>query len=301
MRCVVSTSRSEGLDGLLRIINDHGFDPILTEDMGAGSSLMSADFSDVTCAVAVLPEIDEAEHQATGLLAIYVEIGILLGKGIPLLAITGSRGGLHPALSSVAYAAVDLEDDDSLAFHLRMFLKTLSVRDATSAEIISREPAAQRVDLDATATSILETLDAGDRGSALQFEKQVVRLLSEVFGGVADNVDRAGGQDLGVDAVIGVEAKHGSPFFVVVEVKKVRGDRLTFRRALEQLAFYRQSLHADLGLLVFDSVGPPQPLWMVEPVEGILALSAVELIRMVAEGSLEQFLRRARNQAVHGA
>ena len=78
-----------GLDlSVLRaVLTEHAVDIESTSDVGAGVALADTSLAQYDFAVAVIPT-DHERHEAS-LSAIYIEIGVAVARGLPLIVIAG--------------------------------------------------------------------------------------------------------------------------------------------------------------------------------------------------------------------
>jgi len=99
---VISPSRLD-LSILRAVLTEHAVDIESTSDVGAGVTLADASLAEYDFAVAVIP----ADHQRdASMSAIYVEIGVAVGRGLPLLVIAERSIPPLPALAGAGLAIV---------------------------------------------------------------------------------------------------------------------------------------------------------------------------------------------------
>jgi hypothetical protein len=281
---------------LAAILAQQGFETVSSADVGAGASLGNADLTDVTCAVAVLPEgARDTYSMAPGLTAILVEIGVVVGKGIPTLIITEPDSTPTPALATVPRVAAHLDDRDTLQLHLSVFARTSSLASRRAPHSADLDLPRSGLDAKSERVRLHEILNAPGPPSGIAFEQFVIDLLSQAGGQVESNV---WAEDQGIDAVIGIGGPSGTSLVTLVEVKRLSRSSASLRRAADQLLQYLAARRADLGLIVVDQHVSDAAREALPPM--ILALSADELIDRLAQEPLDQMLRRARNRAVHG-
>lgn len=300
MRCIVVAATQARLDRLFDALRDQQLDPASSTGYGAGASLAAADVSDVSCAVAVLPpEADVAGTAPPGLAAILVEIGVLIGSGIPTLVLVGPQTQLPPALAGLPWLSVNLDTDDdldTLRLHLRVFARTAQVPSRSPSSKAAEPTQQPTFNLAEERRRLREVLRSPGPESSLAFEHFVVDLLSRVTDQIEGSV-RA--EDRGVDAVIGFGGRQGSPMVVLVEVKKLRQRGTALADAVSQLEHYLALHRADFGLIVVDQQPPAAS--QTDLFSMVDVLSADELLERLSQAPLERILREARNRAVHGA
>jgi len=289
------STKGSPIADLLTVLTEQGLDAVSSTNLGAGALLGMADLEEVTCAVAVLPEpTGDIRPVPPGLAAILVEIGIAVGRGIPTLIIIDPDRPLPPALATMPYAGVALDNLETLRLHVRVFARTAIEATQPSLHRPDLDQPGPKLDLAAERQRLREILDTPGPTS-LMFEQFVVDLLSRVGGQVESHVRV---EDEGIDAVIGLGGRHGPPLVILVEVKRLRRSPAGLAEAGNQLLRYLAIRRADLGLIVVDKPITDAARGALPPM--ILALSADELLDHLAKDPLDRILRRARNRAVHG-
>ena len=115
-----------GLDlSVLRtVLTDHAVDIDPTSDVGAGAALAGVSLAQYDFAVAVIPA-DHERHEAS-LPAIYIEIGVAVARGLPLIVIAGTSIPASPALASATTIVMtELGNEEALRLHLGVFLRQM--------------------------------------------------------------------------------------------------------------------------------------------------------------------------------
>lgn len=129
-----------GLDlSVLRaVLTDHAVRIDPTSDVGAGVALAGVSLAPYDFAVAVIPA-DHERHEAS-LPAIYIEIGVAVARGLPLIVIAGRAVPASPALAgATAIVMTELGNEQALRLHLGVFVRQMQA--APRADQPARLPA----------------------------------------------------------------------------------------------------------------------------------------------------------------
>ena len=105
------------LSVLRAVLTDHAVDIDSTSDVGAGVALAGVSLAQYDFAVAVIPA-DHERHEAS-LPAIYIEIGVAVARGLPLMVIAGTSIPASPALAgATTIVMTELGNEEALRLHL---------------------------------------------------------------------------------------------------------------------------------------------------------------------------------------
>lgn len=112
------------LSVLNAVLTEHAVDVESTSDVGAGAALADTSLAQYDFAVAVIPD-DHERHEAS-LSAIYIEIGVAVARGLPLLVIAGPSIPPSPGLvGATTIVMTQLDNEEALRLHLGVFLRQL--------------------------------------------------------------------------------------------------------------------------------------------------------------------------------
>lgn len=220
--------------------------------------------------------------------AVSVEIGIALERGLPILLV--SKSGLSHSflagLPRVDYA----NDEDLLATQLELLLQAIA--EGSPREGFSRGTAAPAKALHSTSSN------TAARAQAL--EQQVGALLQAKGAEMLDQPEYARGTGR-PDFTVFFPGSSLELGVVLVEVKAIpsrvasQGEvRRIVTEAARLLSQRVLASRSGLGLLVYEGdavVVPPTPM--------TVSMSMDQLQQRLASWSLDQVLRRARNEAIH--
>lgn len=279
------------LSVLKGILEENGLSPILTCDIGAGMQLAGADLADFDAAIAVLPD----DKTQAGAIAVFIEIGIVAARRIPLLLLAHPGKSVPAALSATRYARASIHNRDALQLHISLFERSLgSSQEAT----VSAPPATYPLS-SGVATTFQNRLHKlrSSPNRVMEFEALVADLLRACGAHVEAESRLPTGSLVDVAAVIpGEEQRLG---ILLVEAKSWRTGEQTERTldaAESQLQSYVIESGGGLGLLVYDPALEREP-HATTPL--ILALAAERLIADLEVKPLSEVLLLARNEAIH--
>ncbi|MHB8659316.1 MAG: restriction endonuclease [Solirubrobacteraceae bacterium] len=288
MRIVIIATRDDNVQTLARALTEEGFEPTSSQRIGAGAALAEGITDDIVAAVAVIPP------SSAGLSAVLVEVGIALGRGLPLLVMVTPGSELPPALLGVRSVVADVDNREALGFQLRMFAQSLRT---DSAQPEPTSPAGKPLSSHEVARfrGRLAEMARGDtpgkRGAA--FEKWIVDVLRA--GGATVEQDRRYAVDQGVDAVASIPGEEHLLGPLLVQAKFFSGSphlQVPARKLVGQVL----TRGAGLGLLIYGSPSPdPKP----DRTPRVISLWAEDLIVELEQMSLAEVLVRARNEAIH--
>jgi hypothetical protein len=284
-----------GLDlSVLRaVLTERGVDIESSSDVGAGVTLADAPLARYDFAIAVIP----ADHQRDASLpAIYVEIGVAVGRGLPLLVVAGPSIPPSPALSgATTIVLTQLGNEEALRLHLGLFLR--QVEAAPRAQSPARPPAAPTPSVPAAYAARLRTargLPGGLKGA--DFEQLVGDLLREAGAQAEERSPWEPDEGIDIAAFIpGEEQRLGA---VMIQVKSGTLTSHALQATQRELSAQVLQVGAGLGLLVYDQVTPDAR--KVPPAPLVSRLGIDQLLAELQTKPLSAVLTQARNRAVHG-
>lgn len=257
-----------------------------TTQLLVGAQLATVPLDEFSFAVAVLPASGPDGTPARTPATIFLEAGITLGRGMPLIVLAEDPNEELPilgGLDSNVWTVSGAKDKASIRLHLTLFTKVLEV---------SRPPGDFVPRLDPPSipsTGPYET--SGEHPQGL--ENEALDLLRSSGATVEAQVVSSKGDHVDAVAIFrGAERTLGP---VLVEIKALRGQGLT--DAINQLATYLGQSGAAFGLVVYD--GPRQ---LPSPIHGlpIVAIHIEDLRELVSQGTLGSTLIYSRNEIAHG-
>ena len=284
-----------GLDlSVLRtVLTDHAVDVDATADVGAGAALAGVSLAPYDFAVAVIPA-DHERHEAS-LPAIYIEIGVAVARGLPLIVIAETPIPASPALASATTIVfTELGNQEALRLHLGVFLRQM--HSAPQMEQPARLPASPTPSVPAYVMRLQAVRESPGSLREAEFERLVGDLLREA-GAQAEQRspwEPDGGADIAA-FIPGEEHRLGA---VVIQVKSGTLTSHTLRAAQHRLSTYVLQAGAGLGLLVYDQIAPGART--VPHAPQVLSLGIDQLLAELETKPLSTLLTQARNRAVHG-
>jgi Restriction endonuclease len=285
-----------GLDlSVLRaLLAEYAIEIELTSDVGAGVALADTSLAQYDFAIAVIPA-DHGQRDASRS-AIYVEIGVAVARGLPLLVITEPSIPPSPALvGATTIIITQLGNEEALRLHLGLFSR--QVRAVPRAQHPARlsasptpsVPAAYAVRLQAVREST-----GGLRGA--EFERFVGDLLREAG---AQAEERSPWEpDGGIDIAAFIPGEEQRLGAVMIQVKSGTLTSHALRATQRELSAHVLQVGAGLGLLVYDQVTPDAR--KVPPALLVSSLGIDQLLAELETEPLSAVLTQARNRAVHG-
>ena len=282
------------LSVLNAVLTEHAVDVESTSDVGAGAALADTSLAQYDFAVAVIPD-DRERHEAS-LSAIYIEIGVAVARGLPLLVIAGPSIPPSPGLvGATTIVMTQLGNEEALRLHLGVFLRQLqsSPRVRPPARLRASPtpsvPAAYAVRLRAARQS-----PGGLR--AAEFERLVGDLLREAGAQAEERSPWEGDEGIDIAAFIpGEEQRLGA---VMVQVKSGTLTGHALQATQHKLSTHVLQAGAGLGLLVYDQMAPGARKVPSAPL--VASLGIDELLAELEFRPLSTVLTQARNRAVHG-
>lgn len=286
-QCLVIAPSYADLTTLRTVLADLGITATATTQLLVGAQLATVSLDEFSFAVAVLPASGPDGTPARTPATIFLEAGITLGRGVPLIVLAEAANEDLPILGGLAsnvWTITGAKDEASIRLHLTLFTKILETNRPPRNFIPRLEPSAAP-----SVTPSTETI--GQRAEGLEAEvlgllqASGARVESQIVSGSGDHVDA-------VALIPGAERALGP---VLIEVKTLQGQGLS--EAINQLTAYLARSGAMFGLVVYD--GPRQKQG---PASGfpIVAMHIDELREQVSHGSLGSTLVYSRNAVAHG-
>lgn len=289
MRCILSSPAGADLTAIGGTLDARGIDTVSTYELGAGAALADADLGGFDFAVAVLPR--ERDNLTTGIAAIFVEIGILIGRRVPLLLIVAPPEPPPPALSALNYIYTDLDNWDALNFHVDLFLKNVPQSDRES---IPAQPKPPAIDVERFRDYFANLQGYKQADRSLRFEQGVVELLRECGAIVEDRI----GHDDPVDIAAYIPGYEKSLGTFVVQVKPGLLSANGYWDVQRRLGEYVIISRSGLGVLVYENI--TQDASDVGTTPLVISLGVFELLSLLQKSTLGRVLLNARNSAIHG-
>lgn len=288
MRALLIAPYGVDLSVLTPILEQEGLTTVLTQDLGAGVQLADADLKTFDAAIAILPD----ERNRAGVPAVFVEVGIAVARGLPLLVVLPKTQKLPAALATVQNVKTSLDNREALQLHVRLFVRSLRAQPASETPQ-SPEPSPLNADVAAEFRARLRRVRALPRRER-ELEQLVADLLRAGGAQVEERprLPRTGHQ---VDAAAVVPGEEQSLGIVIVEIRSF-SSRGQLQGAEHQLQSYVLETGGGLGLLVYDGDGGQEPR---HTTPFILSLPVEQLIGALEDASLPRILLRARNEAAH--
>jgi hypothetical protein len=290
-QCLVIAPSYADLSALRTVLAELGITATATTQLLVGAQLATVPLDEFSFAVAVLPASGPDGTPAPTPATIFLEAGIALGRGVPLIVLAEDPDHDLPVLGGLAsnvWTIAGAKDEASIRLHLTLFTKILETHRPGRDSVPRLEPSAAPAVPPSTET-------IGRRSQGL--EEEVLGLL-QVGGALVESQAFSGGRDGGRDRVDAAALIPGTERVlgpVLIEVKALQGHGLS--AAVNQLAAFLGRSGAMFGLIVYD--GPRQ---RPGPASGfpIMAMHIDELREHVRRGSLGSTLVYIRNAAAHG-
>jgi hypothetical protein len=287
-QCLLIAPSYADLSALRTVLAELGFTAMTTMQLLVGAQLATVPLDEFAFAVAVLPPSRSDGAPGAASATIFLEAGIALGRGLPLIVLAEDPDEDLPVfggLASNVWTVVNAKDEASIRLHLTLFTKVLETHGPPG----DSEPL-----LPASAASVKPSTETIG-GRARDLEEAVVGLLRACGAQVESEAISSGGDQVDAVALIpGTEHVLGP---VLIEVKTLRGRGLS--AAVDQLGAYVVRSRAMSGLVVYD--GPRQGA--PGPASGfpIAVMHIDELREHVRDGTLGSALVYNRNSAMHGS
>lgn len=290
MRCLLVAPARSDLAAVRQLLVVQNIEVATTTQIGTGASLARASLEDFDFALAVVPT--EASQRPP--IAVFVELGIVLGRELPVFMIITGDGIVPAGLEKLDSVRTSLTDPAPVELHLRLFIEGQRLGHPKR-EAVSRTTSALSATSIAQYRNRLSEARLGPiSGRAIRVERLVVDLLRE--GGTL--VEESPPVDNDIDAALLIPGAEQTVGSVLVEIKSQQtistGELNRLQLKLQDIALQRQS---GLGLLLLDLDGGEVPTHQITPL--VLVLSIDHLLTELEHASLASVLVEARNVAVH--
>jgi hypothetical protein len=293
VRCYLVAERAADISTLQQVLDAKGIEVVMP---GRG-------FGDLSRRgrLSWLPEVDflcvvfSKRLDSSTPPAMYVDIGVAIGSGMPTLVIVEPPRVADSVLAPLHVVQVPLGSAPALSLQVKSFLKSMG---QTRPQLIDqRRPDADMLQAIKQELGALSEVARGDINSAYQrFEGIAVRLL-EAAGALTEGASHGGDQGFDIAAwVPGTEAVLPGP--LLIEIKLVRGSILG--RQFDQLQNAVARRNASFGLLLYyplsgQPVRLPSGHWPM-----VMAFEMGDLLKSLTGRSLAQVILNSRNALVHG-
>ncbi|MFD3459186.1 hypothetical protein ACFWVM_05715 [Nocardia fluminea] len=248
---------------------------------------------DFVCAVLGQPGARNVEA------ATFVDIGVALGRAIPVFLVVEPRREVPLALESLTRVEADLDNKAALELHLGQFLRAIRRGNPRSPSIRTQNPTLSRERAIKAHENLRELGHTGRAGIDGAFEWLMVDLLR-----ANAQVSKPIGSDDGTDLALALPGPEnlivGGPVLVQMKVWNTLSDR----RLADASARFAQQIRrttAPFGLFIYhamDGVIPQQTAKV--PESRVVAVPADDLIEMLATKPLSSVLVSMRNAVAHG-
>jgi len=129
-QCLLITPSYADLSALRTVLTELDITPTATTQLLVGAQLATVPLEEFSFAVAVLPSSKPGGAPTTAA-TIFLEAGIALGRGLPLIFLIEDPNDDLPALGGVAsdvWTITGAKDEASIRLHLTLFVKILGIR-----------------------------------------------------------------------------------------------------------------------------------------------------------------------------
>lgn len=294
MRCVVSAPYGVDLATLYRILEELDLSVVSASDFGAGATLADAELDGVDCAVAVLAP--DSYGRPAPMATTYIEIGVFLGRGLPLLVIADRSIEIGPALADINLVSTEIDNAEALELHVDLFVKGLEHGEPPPID----GPELPAPDLDRYQIYFDRLREEYNTTQgyehARRLEEGVANLLRDCGAVIQERSDETG--DSGVDIAAYIPGRERSLGLLVVEIKGGRPSVKAYSMAQRQLSFSVINRRSGLGLLLYEN--PLAETQELRSVPMVVALSIPEFMERLRSEPLDRVLVELRNQAIHG-
>jgi hypothetical protein len=282
---LISAPASLDVAVVVEVLREAGADVLTTADVAPGTELRDA-LQPADSVIIVLPNNPELDPPA-----LYVEVGIALGRDVPIFVVVEAPRRVPLALGTIAHVTSPLDDRDALELHLGLFLASIESRHREGSPPREITPSSQ-IDVRDVRSRVeeLHRLTGRARRKALE---DLTMWLFETAGATVERRGRDA-SDTGVDVVAvfpGEESRLG-PLFIQVKATRAPRHREEIKAAL-QAAVIRNN--GGLGVLLYER----GPLDRRQSTPLIVELTLDDLINELERRDLAEVLRRERNRAIH--
>lgn len=230
------------LTALHVVLAELGITATATTELLVGAQLTTVPLDEFSFAVAVLPASGPDGGPATTPPTIFLEAGIALGRGVPLIVLAENPDEDLPVLGGLArnvWTITGAKDEANVRLHLTLFTKVMEPYGRTrDPGPLLESPAS------APKTPVAESATGREQG----LQQEVLHLLRAVGAQVEAEATSSGDARVDAAALIpGTERVLGP---VLIEIKVLQGRGLP--AAVSQLAAFLAQAGAAFGLVVYD-------------------------------------------------
>ena len=293
MRCLLIAPLEANTDELIDVLAAHSTETERSFDIGVGVALARADLVQFDFALALLP--DHPGPNSAAAAAIYVEIGVVAGRGLPVLVLTPPDFPVPAALASLTSVTASLDNVDALRLHVGLFLRSLTSEPRTAA--LRVQPVGDT--LTAATSARLEHLRRPEPDPRKPFDFEDIAL--DLLRGSGALVEQRGfaGRDTGVDAAAFLEGTEEQLGTLVVQCKwsDARPQLDAWIRSRDRLSDYVLQSPRAFGLFIYGTADASEV--RIPPTHLVYTVSIDQLVAGLADRSLPDLLIQARNRLVH--
>lgn len=281
----VFVSHSFGTDPtpLFNVLEELGLDPIKWKEFALSGRTIQEETTELVRSADLVLLVTTRNTSPS----VYVEAGVALGMGKPLLVIGGES--VPSDLAGMMHIKASPQDTKALKFHLQSVLDNWEEFVRPRHEL--DEPATQRRSSKSRrSSSELDSELERRTYEALQKSLEIESVVSQA--GVSDEASFI------PDIAFAIpRSDYFQDGLMIVEVK-YSADMATVSNATRQLVVYCEKANAIAGLLVLGN-DDSNEICVLSPSPLIFKLEIEHLENLVASGKLLSSLRRARNLFVH--
>lgn len=298
MKCLLSTSGQSSV-ATAQALTEAAVDFVRSQDLDTDWLSEKVPGIDFVCAVLDTQGMDDSP-------AIYLEIGVALGRNLPVLIITDSRRRIPLALAGLQRVEADLDNHAAIALHIRQFTSNLKEkrlsRSASESER-NRDQAFSglREQIEALRTSPLDKTLSPTPSLGFQYENLVQKIFETA--GETAFPGPTSARDEGCDLAAWVDGASqllGGPILIQCKIaKRISAGGLERQAARLGDILYTRSV--NFGLIVYHSTNDPRHRITLHSRYSVWAISALELVNTAASGSLSRWIIMRRNELMHGA
>ncbi|MEU6824798.1 hypothetical protein ABZ921_29565 [Streptomyces atriruber] len=257
---------------------------------------LTEDTADVDFLCAVLDGTGRDEPPA-----IYLEIGVALGRELPVLIISEPNRRIPLAIAGLQRVEVDLGNTEAIAQHLHSFTSALDSRTPFKRELsrgLKPEKGMSvrlRAQLDALS---LEPNNWGSNPAELAYEYE--RLVHDILS-TAGAESSSSRTDEGFDLAAWIDHASeilGGPILVQCKIA-AKIDRKALQVAAEKFTRTLGFRSVKFGIIVYHSLENPHRKTPLHTSYPVWAFSASELIDMAEQDSLSDTIITLRNELMH--
>ncbi|MFD7604767.1 hypothetical protein ACFWAN_30490 [Streptomyces mirabilis] len=293
MRCLLSSSEYAS-DAVPEALAVAGIEFVRSKDLRA--DWLTEDVADIDFLCAVLDGTGRDEPPA-----IYLEIGVALGRELPVLIIAEPNRRIPLAIAGLQKVEVDLRNTEAIAYHLHSFTSALDSRRPFKREFSRALKPAKGTSERFRAQLEALSLEPNNWGSNLgglghEYERIVYNILSSA--GAESSSSRT---DEGFDLAAWIDRASeilGGPILIQCKIS-AKIDRKALEIAAEKFTRILGSRSVKFGIIIYHSLDNPRYKAPFHTPYPVWAFSASELIDMMEQGSLSDAIITFRNELMH--